>query len=171
MNFHCEDLQSAGLVLVPPSSPDCQPLLKDIQDRIDHPSREVAAIPEQIRSFIVGKISPEKRDTSAILLNRSGKSIAALELVWRFEDADGRSYAHPWMNTFGKALLLPSKSGRAAPDPAARIGFRGPVLTRSLSYWMECFSRTASLSDPINLGFGKGSLPRQTPGWTWQNRA
>jgi len=38
VNFHCEDLQSAGLVLFPPLSPDYQPLLKDIQDRIDHPS-------------------------------------------------------------------------------------------------------------------------------------
>ncbi len=107
VSLRCESLRDAGLVLVPPSSPDYNSLLKDIQERLDHPSPEVLAIPVQLRPFIVGTISPEKRATSAILLNNSGKSIAALELVWRYEDTNGQIYNDAWANTFGKSVLLP----------------------------------------------------------------
>ncbi len=55
MTFRCEDLPDFGLVLVPPSSPDYEPLFADIQRRVDH--------------------SLEKRETSAILVNQSEKSI------------------------------------------------------------------------------------------------
>jgi hypothetical protein len=66
VTFQCEDLSDFGLVLVPPSSPDYEPLLAEIQRRVEYPL--------------------EKRETSAILLNDRGKSIAAIDAVWRYED-------------------------------------------------------------------------------------
>jgi len=105
--FQCEDLSSAGLVLVPVSSPDYESLLNDIQHRIDNPPPEVAGMPEMLRRFMVGRIDPDKRATSAILLNRSGKSIAMMELVWRYEEVGGRTYTRSRPENFGKRILLP----------------------------------------------------------------
>jgi hypothetical protein len=88
MEFRCEDLRDFGLELVPPSSPDYDPLLADIQRRIKYP--------------------PEKWPLSAILLNRSEKSIAAMEVVWRYEDAGGRAWTGSHTMIFARALLLPT---------------------------------------------------------------
>src|SRR5580658_5716100 len=66
MTFRCEDLRSAGLVLVPVTSPDYDALLADIQNRIDHPPVEPQIMPPPLRRMMFGKISPGKRSTSAI---------------------------------------------------------------------------------------------------------
>lgn len=139
MVFRCEDLRDFGLVLVPSSSPDYDPLLADIQRRLPHSSElpglleqmsqtraenpeqlrkrmeqtvrrinaMTAGAPDPIRQMAFGNISPGKRSTSAILLNRSGKSIAALSLVWHCEEVGGKTDTRPWTNIFGRALLLP----------------------------------------------------------------
>ena len=86
MTFRCEDLRDFGVVLVPPSSPDYEPLFADIQRRVDRPL--------------------EKRETSAILLNDSEKSIAAIDAVWRYEDIAGRTF-NGAQKTTGDSLLLP----------------------------------------------------------------
>lgn len=57
--FRCEDLRSAGLILVPPSSPDYDPLLADIQRRIDHPSPEVAGYPNSSAASSSGRSLPK----------------------------------------------------------------------------------------------------------------
>ena len=58
--------------------------------------------PEQVRP----RIAPEERPTSAILLNRSSKAIAALQVVWRFETQTGRSYRHSQGMLSPQGLLL-----------------------------------------------------------------
>src|SRR3954471_6819953 len=107
MTFRCEDLKDAGLVLIPATSPDFAPLLSDIQERMDNPPPEVAGMTEFVRRMNVGNISSEDRATSAVLLNRSDKSIAAMELVWSYEEIGGRTYTRRRTLTFGKRLLLP----------------------------------------------------------------
>jgi hypothetical protein len=91
MTFRCEDLRDFGLVLVPPSSPDYDPLLADIQRRNE----------AQISRVLQGRISPERRPKSAILLNQSGKTIAALKLVWYYEDVDGNTWSGAYGIHFG----------------------------------------------------------------------
>jgi hypothetical protein len=85
VTFQCEDLPDFGLVLVPPSSPDYEPLFADIQRRVEHPL--------------------EKRETSAILLNDSGKSIAAIDAVWRCEDIAGHTFNGAKITTSDRLLL------------------------------------------------------------------
>lgn len=85
MTFQCEDLRDFGLVLVPQSSPEYEAPFADIQRRVDHPL--------------------EKRETSAILVNQSDKSVAAIDAVWRYEDLAGRTFDGARLNT-GHSLLL-----------------------------------------------------------------
>lgn len=113
MKFQTEDLRSAGLELVPVTSPGYEPLLKDIQQRLDNPIPEVAAWPELVRRIMFGKIDPARRDTSAILLNHSTKSIAMMELVWRYQEVGGRSYTRSRSDGSGRQILLPF-----SPPPA-----------------------------------------------------
>jgi hypothetical protein len=60
-------------------------------------------LPEGLRP----RILPEERPTSAILLNRSAKSIAGLQVVWRFESETGRTFRHSHGILSPKTLLLP----------------------------------------------------------------
>src|SRR5439155_6048382 len=81
VNLLCEDLPRYGLLLVPPSSEDYNALLADIQHRVNGPAEGSPPFPEKFRPRII----PEDRPTSAILLNRSGKTIAGLQAVRRVE--------------------------------------------------------------------------------------
>jgi hypothetical protein len=134
MTFRCEDLRDFGLILVPPSSPDYDPLLKDIRQRIV-PDPDIAGMPEMFREvmgrFMGSQITPEKRATSAILLNRSDKSIAALSLVWHYEEAGGRTEERPWKNLFGRALLLPFGY---SPESLKIEAYRNTILPGSRRY-------------------------------------
>src|SRR5215472_11180328 len=103
MDFHCEDLPQHGLLLVSSTSPDYAPLLADIQRRFDQPVDGSPPVPEQYRK----KISEGDRANSAILLNRNTKAVAALHVVWYFEDVAGRSYRHSRGMLSGRHLLLP----------------------------------------------------------------
>lgn len=125
--FQCEDLKAAGLVLVPVSSPDYDALLGDIRKRIDNP-------PPGAPRMMFGKISPEKRATSAILLNKSDKSIAALQLVWVKEEFRGRKYTGSWTNAFGKTVLLPFG---AQPGWLAVMNYWYTILPGSKRYLGE----------------------------------
>jgi hypothetical protein len=102
VNFLCEDLPKHGLVLVPPSSEAYGPLLSDIERRMANPIDGSPPFPEQLRP----RIYPEDRATSAILLNRSSKTIAALHVVWRFETETGRSYRQSQGMLSPQGLLL-----------------------------------------------------------------
>ena len=103
VNFLCEDLPRYGLVLVPPSSEDYNALLADIQRRVNEPAEGSPPFPEKFRPRII----PEDRPTSAILLNRSAKTIAGLQAVWRFETEAGRTFRHSRGMLSPHSLLLP----------------------------------------------------------------
>jgi hypothetical protein len=105
MEFRCEDLPQHGVVLIPPTSPEYDPLLADIQRRIDQP---VAGSPPPLPEPMRPRISPENRDTSAILLNRSPKPIALIQQVWTFEDAAGRPSGSSSIGSgWNPSVLLP----------------------------------------------------------------
>jgi len=113
VTFHCEDLRDFGVVLVPPSSRDYEPLFVEIQRRVDH--------------------SLEKRETSAILVNRSEKSIAAIDAVWRYEDVAGREFQGARLTT-GDLLLMPFS---APPEALKAMVYRMAILPGSRRYLGE----------------------------------
>ena len=106
MTFRCEDLREHGLILVPNTSPEYEPLLEDIQRRIENPP---PGMPANVHRMFVGAIDPEDRSTSAILLNQSGKPIVSMEVVWRHEQTDGRIPAHTrsWNDVIGQRPSSP----------------------------------------------------------------
>ena len=85
MDFHCVDLPQFGVVLVPPTDPEYDKLLTDIRKRVEHPvTGSPPALPKAT------EISEANRDGSAIVVNRGPRSIAKLQLLWAYEQADGR---------------------------------------------------------------------------------
>jgi hypothetical protein len=98
-----EDLPRHGLALVPPSSAEYDDLLTDIARRVNAPPEGSPPIPERFRP----RIDPAERPLSAILLNRSAKAIAGLQMVWRFETETGRTFDHSQGMLFARTLLLP----------------------------------------------------------------
>jgi hypothetical protein len=84
VEFHCEDLAGVGVVLLPPSSPQFNDLL--------------AAM----------KLVAEREEVSAILINRSGKSIAAKAWIWHYQETSGRKHFGAFSSASGRrSLLLP----------------------------------------------------------------
>ena len=103
MELRCEDLPQFGLVLVPPSAPEYDGLLADIQRRLDQP---VAGSPPPLprrRPQILAEDWP----LSAILLNRSPWPIASIQQVWTFEEVSGRTYSSSIGGVTGSSILLP----------------------------------------------------------------
>ena len=131
MNFICEDLPRHGLVLVPPASEDYDPLLSDIQRRLADPADGSPPLPEHLRP----RIYPEDRPTSAILLNRSSKAIAALQVVWRFATETGRSYRHSQGMLSPQGLLL--RFGRSDDAQFELYGYWHTILPGSKRYLGE----------------------------------
>lgn len=104
MDFRCEDLPQYGLRLFAPSSPDYAPALADVRLHLDQPVSGRPPIPEKFS----GRISDEEdSSTSAILLNQSKKTIAALQVVWRFETITGHKPRHSRRILSPQVLLLP----------------------------------------------------------------
>lgn len=136
MEFLCEDLPQHGLVLVPPSSPEYDPLLAEIQRRLDQPPDGAPPIPEEFRP----RISDADRPTSAILLNRSPKTIAAMQAVWRFVTVTGRSYRHSRGMLSAQSLLLP-------------FG-RSEDLLKLFGYWHTILPGSKPLPERIRYGRG-----------------
>jgi hypothetical protein len=128
VNFLCEDLPKHGLVLVPPASEDYDSLLSDIQRRLADPIDGSPPFPERLRP----RIPPEDRPISAILLNRSSKTIAALQVVWRFETETGRSYRHSQGMLSPRGLLL--RFGRSDDAQFKLYGYWHTVLHGSKRY-------------------------------------
>jgi hypothetical protein len=89
MEFRCEDLRQSGLILIPPADPEYDKLLADIQHRLEQPT---AGGPPALPVEFQGRIVPEDRDTSAILLNRSDQPVFAVTLIWNYMPINGRSY-------------------------------------------------------------------------------
>jgi hypothetical protein len=88
MEFLCEDLRQFGVELIPPSAPEYDALLADIRWRVDDPVEGSPPIPKRMRV----RIDDADRETSAILVNRSEKGIAAIQQVWGFRESGGRAY-------------------------------------------------------------------------------
>ena len=130
MEFLCQDLPKYGLVLVPPSSADYQPLLTDIQDRI---ARTQDSLPPAMVRFMP-KVADQERDTSAILLNKSGKTIVGLQLDWLFETDGGRQYRHASIAVTPRTLLLPFEWDEATRKRAV---YRQAILAGSKRYLGE----------------------------------
>jgi hypothetical protein len=103
MEFHCEDFPQHGVVLIPPASPEYDLLVADIQQRIDHPVEGSPPIPESMRDRII----EQDRETSAILVNRSQNGIAAIQQVWRYQEANGRTYTSSIGGGANPSVLLP----------------------------------------------------------------
>ena len=122
MSFVCEDLARHGVVLVPPSSHDYDMYLADIQRRVSTPVEGSPPFPEGFRPRIV----PTERSESAILLNRSAKSIAGLQVVWRFETLTGRTFRHASGMLSPRSLLLPFNP-------------RNESIARLENYWHTIF--------------------------------
>ena len=131
MEFLCEDLPQHGLILVPPASPDYESLLADIQARVSLSTEGAPPIPERFRP----RISEQDRSTSAILLNKSPKAIAAMQVVWQFETATGRSYSHSRGMLSAQNLLLPF--GRQDASWAKIFGYWQTILPGSKRYLSE----------------------------------
>ena len=103
MDFQCEDLPQYGLRLVAPSSPDYPPALAELRRHLNQPVSGPPPIPEQFRT----RISEEDSPTSAILVNQNKKTIAALQVVWRFETITGHTPRHSRRLLSPQVLLLP----------------------------------------------------------------
>ena len=131
MEFICEGLPQYGLVLVQPSSLDYAPLLADIERRLDQPADGAPPIPEKFRP----RISEPDRSTSAILLNKSPKTIAAMQAVWRFETVSGGSYRHSRGMLSPKSLLL--RFGRSEESLLKLYGYWHTILPGSKRYLTE----------------------------------
>jgi len=76
MKFLCEDLREHGVVLIPPTSREFEGLLDDIQNRLNHP---VEGSPPRFDR--TDRIDITDRQTSAILVNISERSVAAIQQV------------------------------------------------------------------------------------------
>jgi hypothetical protein len=98
MEYRCEDLSRYGVVLLPPSSPECAGLLADILNRLANP---VPGSAPQV---------PDPGDSSAptmILCNRSQTAIAALSWIWKFEPETGRPTGSTVLIGGGPSVLAP----------------------------------------------------------------
>ena len=121
MEFRCEDFPQFGVVLVPPSSPDYEGLLADIQRRLDQPSLPGST----------GRILEGERETSAILLNRSRHGIAEIQQIWTFEEANGRTYTSSIGGGANPSVLLPF----GLPEKALKLyGYWHVILPGSKRY-------------------------------------
>jgi hypothetical protein len=105
-------LPDAGVVLVPPSSPEYAALLSGI-------ARRPESIPRELR------------DTSAILVNRSSKAIAAIRIIWRPEEIGGRLPSSTYQFVFGRKLLLPFD---VPEETLKRDGYWNVILPGSKRY-------------------------------------
>jgi hypothetical protein len=128
VKFVCEGLPQNGLFLIPPSAPEFAPLLAAIQHRLDRPGDGSPPIPEAF----FPRISDEDL-TSAILVNSSQKTIAALRAVWQFKTAAGRAYAHSVGFLSPRPLLLPFGTDGSALSIASYWNTIMPGSRRYLS--------------------------------------
>lgn len=103
MEFQCGDLPQFGVELIPPTSPEYDAFVADIQRRSDRPVAGSPPLPEAMR----GHIYEQDRETSAILLNRSQNGIAAIYQVWTFEEMSGRTNSSSIGGGMNPSVLIP----------------------------------------------------------------
>ena len=103
MEFHCKDLLQNGVVLIPPSSPEYNNLLSDIEKYCDHPAGRLTPPSEQNDVFLSG----QDRETAPILMNRGHTGIAALQLFWSLRNAEGRTFSISQGPGANASVLLP----------------------------------------------------------------
>jgi hypothetical protein len=127
MEFRCEDLPQYGLRLAGPSSPDYAAALADLRRHSDQPVSGSPPRPEQFRTHI----SQEDSSTSAILFNQSKKTIAALQVVWRFETITGHTPRHSRHLLSPQVLLLPFGN---PPGSLKVLGYWHAILPGSKRY-------------------------------------
>jgi hypothetical protein len=119
------------VVLVPPASEEHDPLVSEIQRRLADPVDGSPPLLEHFRP----RIFPEDRPTSAMLLIRSSKAIAALQVVWRFETETGRSYRHSQGMLSPQGLLL--RFGTSDEAQLKLYGYWHAILPGSKRYLGE----------------------------------
>jgi len=141
MALQFEDIAKYGVVLIPPDSPEYDPLLADIQYRLDNP---VAGSRPRLPGMH-DRIAPEDRNASAILVNRSSQPIVSMAVVWN--GAAYIDYASP-------SVLLPFD---LSDD---RIGFQ--------SYWNTILPGSKRyLAEGKTIGDNTDVRP-PGPGEIWQ---
>jgi hypothetical protein len=94
-------LAEFGLPLVPPGSPTFSSFVRDIENR-----------PQPFGSW-----DTEDLETSAVLLNQSGKAIVTLAFIWRYTTAHGKTRTSHFCD-LGSSMQLDVLSGRVK---AARV--------------------------------------------------
>jgi hypothetical protein len=122
---HYEDAAQAGLILIPPSSPQYAALLTDIRARSIHSASRYAGQMGVLSKEHAREAFSREQDTPAVLLNRGEKPIAFIQVLWRHETADGRPYVAGCAWGGGEALLFP-----LGLTPQARAAFY---------YWSSIF--------------------------------
>lgn len=133
IGFSCEDLPGVGLILVPPSSPEYSPLLAQINKLIEKRPFDPPYLTGLLHQRDIGEILPEYKDTSAILLNHSGKTIAALKLVWRLED-DSQIYFR-YFTQIADRVLLPFEVAVESPMTPTMYAYWRTILPGSKRYF------------------------------------
>jgi hypothetical protein len=90
-NVHYEDAPQAGLILIPPSSPEYAALLADIRARCIHSASQYAGQLGVLSKDHATQAFSRKQDTPAVFLNRGKKAIAFIQVLWCHETPDRRA--------------------------------------------------------------------------------
>ena len=149
MDFLCEDLPQYGVHLIPPSSLDYARLLAEIQRRASQPLDGEPPFLERERV----RISDQEPATSAILLNRSGMTIAAMRTLWVYQTVTGHSYRHMRDMLSPENVLLP-------------FGRREEALQLN-RYWTTILSGSKRYLCNAGMVGDNGDVRPPNPGETW----
>jgi hypothetical protein len=150
MDFFCEDLPQYGVHLIPPLSLDYTRLLSEIQRRASRPLEGEPPFLERERV----RISDQEPATSAILLNRSGMTIAAMRTLWVYQSVTGRSYQHMRDMLSPENVLLP-------------FGRRGEALQLN-RYWATILSGSKRYLCKAGMVGDNGDVRPPNSGETWR---
>jgi hypothetical protein len=117
-----EDFPQAGLVLVGPSSPDCQSLVSEIKARSSPTAPQSDAdIPE----------TPEDPNRSVVFINKSQKPVVLLQVLWHLAFANGREAVGACAWAGSELLLLPFG---LTPQDKSAIKYSSAILPGSKRY-------------------------------------
>jgi hypothetical protein len=159
VDFRCEDLPEAGVVLLTRNSLDYEPLLADIKRRLSSP---VEGSPPRLNEALLNEQDP----TAAILVNKSCKAIAAWSLIWRYEEYTGRQYGGRYITGVGgvPSLLLPfgmTDEGRTLS------GYWHVILPGSTRYVSggELFGDNSDVRPPTAAELWKGGIAGGGPAY------
>lgn len=111
MIYEYEDLPQHGVILIPPTSPEYDPLLEDIRRRYENPVEGSLVLPPntppEMRSRLRPEIRPEDRPFSAVLVNRSQHGIVLIDQIWTVLEESGRTRKMQFGSGLNPSVLLP----------------------------------------------------------------